>query len=135
MSVGLPERHVVTCFLECQGRILLLKRSQRVGSFRGRWAAVSGYIETNPDEQSLIEIKEETGMSGRDVHLIRKGEALAAEDEGYLWVVHPYLFRINDKSKIKTDWEHCDLRWINPDRLGEYETVPMLREALARVYP
>ena len=56
---GLPEKHVVTCFLECQGSILLLKRSQQVGSFKGRWAGVSGYVEGSVDAQSLIEIEED----------------------------------------------------------------------------
>ena len=131
----LSEKHVVTCFLECQGKILLLKRSERVGSFRGRWAGVSGFIETSADEQSLTEIREETGLAADDVSLLKKGEVMAAEDEGIRWVVHPYLFRISDRNKIRTDWEHCDLCWISPAEIEDYPTVPMLKEALERVYP
>ena len=41
----MEERHVVTCFLEHGGEIPLLRRSQRVGTYKGRWAGVSGYIE------------------------------------------------------------------------------------------
>jgi len=130
----LPEKHVVTCFLECDARILILRRSEMVGSFQGRWAGVSGYVETTADEQTLIEIEEETGLRREDLELVRKGDPLEAEDEGIKWVVHPYLFRIKDRNKVKIDWEHNKIRWIKPGDIDNYETVPMLKETLARVY-
>jgi len=132
----LPERKVVTCFLESNGEILLLRRSEQVGSYQGKWAGVSGYIETTPDEQALVEIEEETGLSGEDLHLVRKGEPLAVEDAqfGVRWLVHPYLFRIKDRTRIQIDWEHKEVRWISPGDIGNYETVPMLGETLSRVY-
>ena len=43
---GVEERHVVTGILRQRGRILLLKRSDEVGSYRGLWAGVSGFVET-----------------------------------------------------------------------------------------
>lgn len=56
----MEERRVVTCFLEHDGKIPLLRRSQRVGTYRGRWAGVSGYIEegNTPYAQALEEIRE-----------------------------------------------------------------------------
>ncbi len=133
----LPQKQVVTCFVECRGRILLLKRSQQVGSFRGRWAAVSGYIERPADEQSLIEIGEETGLRPQDVTLIKKGESLKVNDTetGVCWVIHPYLYSTAAENQVKTDWEHCDLRWIKPEEIAGFNTVPKLLEALRRVYP
>ncbi|MFC1941128.1 NUDIX domain-containing protein [Chloroflexota bacterium] len=136
MSKGLQEKKVVTCFLESEGEILLLRRSERVGSYQGRWAGVSGYIEKTLDEQALTEIEEETGLGGEDIQLIKKGEPLAVEDEklGFRWVVHPYLFHITDRSKIKVDWEHKETRWVAPRDIANYQTVPMLKETLERVY-
>ncbi len=134
MAGELTEKHVVSCFLECDAMILILRRSELVGSFRGKWAGVSGYIETTTDEQTLIEIEEETGLCPEDVELVKKGSPLEAEDEGIRWVVHPYLFRIKERDKVKIDWEHCDQRWIKPEDIDNYQTVPMLREALAKVY-
>jgi len=132
----LQEKQVVTCFLESGGEILILRRSGQVGSYQGRWAGVSGYIETTADEQALIEIEEETSLAGEDLKLIRKGKPLTAEDEqlGIKWVVHPYLFHIKDRGKIKIDWEHKETKWIAPKDIDNFETVPMLKEALARVY-
>ncbi len=97
---------------------------------------VSGYIEKTPDEQTLVEIEEETSLRGEDLKLIEKGEPLVVEDEelGVRWVVHPYLFRIKDRGKVKVDWEHKETRWIDTKDIDNYQTVPMLKETLARVY-
>ena len=132
----LKEKRVVTCFLESNGEILILRRSEQVGSYQGKWAGVSGYIETTADEQALTEIAEETGLAQEDLTLIRSGEPLPIEDEklGIKWVVHPYLFHINDRDKIRIDWEHTEIRWIKPEEIGNYQTVPELKETLARVY-
>ena len=131
----LQEKRVVTCFLESDGEILILRRSEQVGSYQGKWAGVSGYIEKNADEQTLTEIAEETGLSQEDLRLIKKGKSLVINDEklGVKWVVRPYLFHIKDREKVKIDWEHKEARWIKPEDLGNYETVPKLKETLARV--
>ncbi|HEY7350053.1 MAG TPA: NUDIX domain-containing protein [Ktedonobacterales bacterium] len=133
---------VVTCFLlrRCpDGReeILLLRRSQRVGTYHGRWAGVSGFVEAPPDEQAYIELSEEAHLEREDVTLLCRGEPLTFVDAdiGREWTVHPYLFLVADAASIQTDWEHTEMRWIAPKDLGQYETVPMLKEAFQRVYP
>ncbi len=132
----LQEKQVVTCFLESNSEILILRRSQQVGSYQGKWAGVSGYVETTADEQAWLEIEEETSLGEKDVRLIKKGEALVVEDEkvGIRWIVHPYLFHIKQRGKIKIDWEHKETRWIKPEEIDNYQTVPMLKETLAQVY-
>ena len=127
-------KHVVTCFLKHNSQILILRRSHNVGSFRGKWAGVSGFIESTPDEQAFTEIAEETRLSRDDVELVKKGLPLDVEDEGRKWIVHPYLFNIKNKDKIETDWEHTEIHWIEPREIDDYDIVPMLKDALARVY-
>ncbi len=131
----LQEKEVVTCFLESENEILILRRSEQVGTYQGRWAGVSGYVETIADEQALVELEEETSLCGEDLKLVKRGKPLLIEDKklGVKWVVHPYLFHIKDRSKIKIDWEHKEVRWIDPKDLDSYQTVPMLKETLARV--
>lgn len=134
----LQEKHVVTCFLESENRILILRRSEQVGSYQGRWAGVSGYIEVNTtaDEQAFVEIEEETSLCREDLELIKKGEPLPVEDEklGVKWVIHPYLFHIKDPDEIKIDWEHKETRWIDPKDIDNYQTVPKLKETFEQVY-
>ena len=67
--------------------------------------------------------------------MVRRGKPLSVEDEklGVKWVVHPYLFRIKDRNKVKIDWEHKEARWIDPKEIVNYQTVPMLKETLDQV--
>ena len=91
----------------------------------------------HPDVQALVEIDEETSLHGKgDLEFIAKSEPLMVEDEafGVRWVVHPYLFHVHDRSKIKIDWEHQETRWVAPKDIDNYQTVPMLKETLASVY-
>ncbi len=145
---------VVTCFLLRRGedddpsagslagqagqaQVLLLRRSERVGTYRGRWAGVSGYLEASPPlEQAYREIEEEVGL-GRDVvRLLAQGETLVVPDEtiDMRWTVHPFLFEVLQPEHIRLDWEHTESRWVKPDEVSALETVPGLAEALARVY-
>jgi 8-oxo-dGTP pyrophosphatase MutT (NUDIX family) len=132
---NLTEKHVVTCFLESEDKILILRRSDKVGSYRGKWAGVSGYAEGNPDTQALVEINEETGLGAEDVRLVKKGGSLQIEDAelSTRWIVHPYLYQVLNPDKIKTDWEHTEFRWITPETLKDYDTVPGLEKTLGRV--
>jgi 8-oxo-dGTP diphosphatase len=135
MTDNLEEKHVVTCFLESGGKLLLLRRSQQVGSYQGKWAGVSGYVESPPDEQAVIEIREETRLDAGDIRLLKTGEPLVIDDEelGTRWVVHPFLFHVNTPEKVKIDWEHKEYRWINPVDIDTYDTVPGLKNTLERV--
>jgi 8-oxo-dGTP pyrophosphatase MutT (NUDIX family) len=128
-------KRVVTCFLLRHSRILILKRSQRVSTFKEKWAAVSGYIECDTDSQSLTEIEEETGFSPADVKLLKTGRPLEVNDaqNGVLWIIHPYLYKVVTDKPVRIDWEHNEFRWIEPAELGNFETVPGLAEALSSV--
>ncbi|HLI68585.1 MAG TPA: NUDIX pyrophosphatase [Ktedonobacteraceae bacterium] len=130
---------VVTCFLLRNDgpapRLLLVRRSQRVGSYNTRWAGVSGFIEegVSPEEQAYTEIREETGLQRSQVRLLKRGAVVEHIDEqlGRRWLVHPFLVETLDPVAITLDWEAVDMRWIAPDELSSYETVPKLKEAFA----
>jgi 8-oxo-dGTP diphosphatase len=127
---------VVTVFLTHAGRLLLLKRSNLVGTYRGDWAGVSGYLErADPLEQAFTEVAEEVGLSRSDVSLVKAGEPLEVVDaaRGRAWRVHPFLFSVEQPEKIRLDWESAEMRWVNPDELLELRTVPALAQALERV--
>jgi len=132
----LEYKSVVTAFLTADKKILLLRRSEKVGTHKGKWAAVSGYLEgsENPLRRAQIEIQEELGLSPKHVNLVRAGEVLRAYDEPTkaTWVVHPFLFETRSPT-IVLDWENAECRWIDPNELGSYETVPKLEETLDRV--
>lgn len=133
----MKETHVVTCFLRNKAKILLLCRSGQVGSYNQKWAGISGYIEQgcSPLEQALQEIGEETGLSKNEVKLLKEGLPLEVIDEtlGKIWVVHPFRFQVDNPEKIQIDWEHSEYRWIEPEEIKNYNTVPGLYSAWERV--
>jgi 8-oxo-dGTP diphosphatase len=135
----MDERHVVTCFLEHNGQIMILRRSERVGTYPGKWAGVSGYIEEGmtASEQAWTEIKEEAGLGADDVELSQEGQPLEVVDAdlGRKWIVHSFRFRVLKPDKMKIDWEHTEAKWIGPEEIGQHETVPKLLEAWQRVAP
>ncbi|MCI0770106.1 MAG: NUDIX domain-containing protein, partial [Chloroflexi bacterium] len=134
--------HVVTSFLlrrdAGKEKVLLLRRSDRVGSFPRRWAGVSGYIEEAPPlGQAMTEIREETGLIESDVVLLNQGRSVRTPDPGSdcIWVVHPFLYLVVWPDRVRLDWEHTESRWIKPSSLDRFDTVPNLRSALEKVYP
>jgi 8-oxo-dGTP diphosphatase len=128
---------VVTCFLtrsdSGETRLLLVRRSQRVGSYNERWAGISGFIEVGvtPDEQAFTEIREETSLQREQVRMLRRGAVIEHVDAALNrhWLIHPYLFEVLTPDSIQTDWEASEMRWIAPGELSAYETVPKLAEA------
>ncbi len=135
LDKSLEVKHVVTCFLEYNNKILILHRSSKVGTYKRKWAGISGYIEHGGLEQAFAEIAEETELYKNDITLIKSGESIEITDKNInrTWVVHPFLFHVNSPEKIKIDWEHTEMRWITPNQLSRYETVPGLKQVLAQV--
>ncbi len=127
-------RPVVTAFLirrDDSPKVLILRRSGRVGTYRGRWAGVSGYLEpgTHPLQQALQEISEEVGLDPSRVRLVAQGQPLPVDDGDNLWLVHPFIFEVPTDFEPSLDWEHTEACWVSPEELGTRETVPGLREA------
>jgi len=123
---------VVTCFLRHKDKILILKRSDKVRTSKGKWAGVSGYVETGerPEETAFKEIREETGI--KSPRLIRSGEPVYVKGGDILYQIHPFLFEV-DTENIKIDWEHVEYRWIRLEEMDKYDTVPRLQETLKMV--
>jgi len=131
---------VVTCLLtNDNGKLLILKRSNRVRTYKGLWGGIAGYIEEDeePYETALKEIREETGLNKEDVIFTKQLEVVKFTDfyEGisYDWEIFPFLFKTEKKSKIHIDWEHTDYRWITPTEIGRVDTVPHFKEIVSRV--
>lgn len=130
---------IVTVFIEYRGKILLLRRSQKVKTMKGKWAGVSGYIEKSeePIRRAITEIKEETGFTDENIKFLEEGKPLEAADNmrpnNITWVVHPFYFRSNTDD-VQLDWEHDTYKWIHPSELEKFDTVPRLKEAFDRVF-
>jgi len=131
--------NVVSCFLIHDNKVLLLKRSNKVKTYKGLWGGVAGYVESEetPDQTALKEIREEAGLTEDDVVFVKKGDPVSFSDsyEGvtYNWVVHPFVFEVLDKDKVHIDWEHSEYRWISPADINKYKTAPHLKEIISKM--
>ncbi|MFB6223642.1 MAG: NUDIX domain-containing protein [Haloarcula sp.] len=134
-------RPVVTCFLRSEGEVLLLHRSDAVGSYRGRWGGVAGHVasddgqDRDPETAARAEIEEETGLA-EAVTLVRRGDPFDVEDDdlGVRWQVHPFLFDCEDRTAT-TNEETTETEWVLPSEILARETVPRLWTSYDRVRP
>jgi predicted aconitase with swiveling domain/8-oxo-dGTP pyrophosphatase MutT (NUDIX family) len=126
---GMEERHVVTSVLRCGDKVLMLKRSQQVSTNKGRWAAVSGYIEKGEDPlaAALREVGEETGQ--HSATLLKEGGLHVIRGDGVMWNIFTFLFSVPDE-KVTLDWEHTEYRWL---LRSEIEGLPDRVPGLAQV--
>jgi len=128
---------VLTCVVKYQDKILLLKRSNRVHTYQGKWHTVAGYLdEPKPIRQkALEELEEELDIHSKDVARFTAGEPYEFFDDGVTksWIVHPVLVELKKNPVVTLDWEHTEFKWISPNEVSGYDTVPKLDESLKRV--
>jgi len=134
-SVDLPDvkgKRVVTAILRNRGRILIVRRSKKVGAFQGRWSAISGHIEgrEDPKHRAIVEVREETGLRG--IVFRSAGDPVLARDGATMYIVHPFLFDAPSR-RVRLDWENVEHRWIRPEELARFKTVPRLPDVVAAV--
>ena len=134
-SVELPDvkgERVVTAVLRNRGQILIVRRSEKVGTFQGRWSAISGVIEgrEDPKHRALVEVREETGLRG--IVFRSAGDPVLARDGATMYIVHPFLFDAPSR-RVHLDWENVEHRWIRPEELHRFATVPRLTDVVAAV--
>ena len=130
--------NIVTSFIKNNDKILILKRSNKVKSMKCLWAGVSGIIEksdTTPLARAKIEIFEETGIDEREIELLKSIEQIKIESAQYKnheWNIFPFLFRTKNP-EIKLNWENSEFKWIKPNEVVNYKTVPDLDKILTNL--
>jgi diadenosine tetraphosphate (Ap4A) HIT family hydrolase/ADP-ribose pyrophosphatase YjhB (NUDIX family) len=120
---------VVACFLRKEGRVCLLKRSERLDSAPGRWHIVAGYLPrgAEPLEHALTEVAEETGLHHTQVQLLSAGGAITIGDpfRGMQWRIFPFLFEVL-QGEPQLNWEHDAFVWVDPTEISSYGTMHWL---------
>jgi len=123
---------VTTVFIKYKSRILLLKRSYKVSTYRGKWNSVSGYLdEIVPIREKILEeLREEVGIDEDKILSIYVGKDYEFTHNKKTWNVYPALANLKNKPTIKLDWEHTEYKWIKPEELKNFDTVPELDRGL-----
>ncbi len=121
------ESAVINVFIMHEERLLLLKRSDKVGNYKGCWNVVAGYFDELKSvlEKALEEVGEETGI-GRDQILnikVCEDFKLIDKEIDKIFYIFPVLITLKSKPEIKLDREHTECRWVDPNELSKFKTV------------
>ena len=126
-----PFNRVISSLVLHEGKFLILKRSKFVGSFQGYWSCISGFLEKGeePLETALREISEETQKKRASLTLLKSAGPFYSEIPAVIFESHWFLFESEDKD-ICLDWEHDEIKWIKPDEIVKFKTVPWLENMI-----
>ncbi len=124
---------VITCFPLHRGKVLLLKRSDEVATYPGKWGTVTGYLEADTvDEQCLEELCEELGIVEEAIIRYEKGEQFTFKDGDREWKIHPVVAHIDEDEDFDLNVENTEYRWVDPQDVKMFDTVPRLTESLKK---
>jgi len=128
---------VINCTVVCKGKVLLLKRSRKVRSYKGKWNTIGGYLDEAKSvrQKAIEEIKEELGISQKDLKRIKILKSFRVADKKIkkVWIVFPVLAELKSKGKIKLDWEHTNYKWVKPEEIKRFNTIPNLHKAVNKM--
>ena len=127
-----PQMQIAACYLEFDGRVLLLERaSHKVEG--NKWGVPAGKLETNEDPKAAAvrELFEETGIVAKEVRplgnlYIRKGSLD--------YIFHMFKVDLREKPEVKLSDEHVDYQWTSPQDREALKLVPGAKEALQFYY-
>jgi 8-oxo-dGTP diphosphatase len=123
---------VLTIFVMHKDKLLILKRGNKVQTYKGKWNSVAGYLdEPVPLEKKVLEeLREELNIFKKDIVNIKYAKPYKTTDKkiNKTWLIHLVLVHIKSK-KIKIDWEHTAFAWIDPSALTNYDIVPSLSKS------
>jgi len=122
------QRLSALCYLTDAGRLLMLQRKKE--PFSMHWAAPGGKLEPGetPEEAVVREVREETGLSVRDLRL-RAVCSETGEDPNYNWLL--FIFQAGAYDGRLTPSDEGELRWVPIDRLDEWP-IPEVDRKLAK---
>ena len=107
---------IAGCFVECNGKILLLKRAEGKAN-GGMWAFPAGKIENGeqPHEAAIRELREETGISVEKTDIEFAGSYIFnhGQIDEYMMIMHRVKLQSTPNILINCH-DHSEFLWIIP---------------------
>jgi 8-oxo-dGTP diphosphatase len=130
--LGAPRKGIVACIVVHRDRVALFRRSDAVGSDRGRWHCITGYLEPGipPTMQARREVEEEAGLRADDLIRLEQMAPLTLADTEATWEIHPFVFVVKTDS-LRLNWENSEHSWVAPEDIDLGTCVWWLREVIA----
>ena len=132
------EAATVNVFIVCNGKLLLLKRSDKVGNYKRKWNIVAGYFDEPKSirEKAMEEAREEVGLDESLIESLKLFPCKIINDKNIkkIFYVFPILINVKSRPEIKLDWEHTEYQWINPKEISHFKVVHGLENILLRIF-
>lgn len=122
-----PAVEVAACYIECNNKILFLKRS--AGKSEGeKWGVPAGKIEHNENSHQAVvrEVFEETSIVLNENQPAYLGKVFVRKP-GIDFVYHMYYLKTNAFPNVQLNNEHQDYQWISMDEVAGF---PLMAGAL-----
>ncbi|MDE2037837.1 MAG: NUDIX domain-containing protein [Patescibacteria group bacterium] len=128
---------VINCVVMHRRKILLVQRSPDLHFYPGYWNGVSGFLDDDKslNEKALEELKEELGLSKKDIVSIKQGAVFDQDEPKYekTWIVHPVLVKVRT-DRITTDREAKKAEWLTLKEARKLRLLPGFDRVLRHLF-
>ena len=117
----------IFCCVKYRDEILLLKRSDKVATYKNKWSCVTGYYDEPVPviDKIMEELSEEIVLDENDILKIREYDSWIFRDppNKTISIQFPVLVELITKPEVKLNWEHTDYKWVKKEEVNSYDTV------------
>ncbi|MDH4330470.1 MAG: NUDIX domain-containing protein [Candidatus Moranbacteria bacterium] len=127
---------VINCVVSHGGKILIVKRSNKVGYYQDYWNGISGFLDDDRTmkEKVIQEIEHELGVGLDEIESMQFGEIFHEPALKYkkTWIVHPVLVELKN-NKIEPNWETDEYKWVYVDEIDKYKLLPGFKKVVEKI--
>jgi 8-oxo-dGTP diphosphatase len=119
--------------IEKDGKILIIKRSEKERFFKGIWDLPGGKIRfgEEPNESLKREVREETNLEIEIIKPVRVWTAFKNESIQLLGITMLCKYK---SGKVKLSKEHIAYEWIEPKEIFNYNTHEGIKKDIKEVF-
>jgi mutator protein MutT len=110
-----------------KGQVMLLRRGETAPWMPGKWNLPGGTVDPgeSPQDAAIRETKEEVAI---DVPKVDHVEAVQYPDG----VAH-FFSAESFEGEPDMSWENDKMEWVDPEKVGDYDLVPGIEQAVSKV--
>jgi isopentenyldiphosphate isomerase len=115
----------IHCYvLNSKDRLLVVKRSDKVGSFRNLWFPITGMYDqiVNPGKMALEELEEEVGILEDQISEVRYCSLIQEQAFEKDWIIATCIAKV-EMPQIILNYENTDFKWIKISEIDNWITI------------